>query len=189
VAVTPLEKDPAGELTVWRYGTLVTDSAYAAAPRSLAINRGKIFRPPVYGPEFPVESDRIATTAVVIFYNDRVVKALYADDDRVPILPIVSTSERLSNGQDTEIFRRVAALSAALALSPDQQVEIRGFLKAHILEEQRLRTAANLSASQLTAELQTLNSETERLLKTSLTARQRELYENDAAGDLKKLSV
>ncbi len=114
-SVTPLEKDPAGELTVWRYGILVTDSAYAAAPRSLAINRGKIFRPLVFGPQFPVETDRVATDAVVIFYNGRVVKAVYADENRVPILPIVITAERLPNGRGSGDFSARHRLGLSLA--------------------------------------------------------------------------
>ena len=88
-AITQLEKDQGGELTVWRYGAVVTDSAYATAPLSLVLSTRPFVRPPGRAPQFPVETDRVETSAVVLFYNGRVVKALYADPSRAPILPIV----------------------------------------------------------------------------------------------------
>jgi hypothetical protein len=88
--VTQLEKDPAGELTVWRYGALVTGNAFLGAPLSLVLGSRPFVRPLGRAPQFPVEITRVETSAVVIFYNGRVVKAQYADPSRAPILPIVT---------------------------------------------------------------------------------------------------
>ncbi len=93
-AITQLEDDPAGELTIWRYGALVTDNVYAAAPLSVVLGGRPFIRPPGFAPQFPVEFARVDTTAIVIFYDGRVVKALYADPRRASILPIVRPSAR-----------------------------------------------------------------------------------------------